>query len=402
MGETPVKPHIALMAGGGAVKAYAYHIGVLKGLEQDGFVFRSGPRWDPRCGPPGSREIRTYVGSSAGACVLAPLAGGLPPWAFEAAVLGSHPELPPFRYKTLFVPIAPNPVRYTRRMIRRFRMGGLKPQHLLDVGGLFTTAGVERYFRHNGLPTNRFSDLAANLFITATQVNTSRNVAFGPIDSLTASGYDQARAYYNNVRISQAVAAAIAVPPIFAPYGIINPATGKRFYYYDGEVRETLSTHIAQEAGANFVITSSIWQPYSYDHRVGDLSRFGMTVLTEQALHQLIEQKVFQSRRQANRFNDLLKLVQTHDAKHRVPEQETEEFKQQICQLLGHRPIKTFYITPDPSDHEFFFSGSFRFTRSLIKRCIAAGYRAYQRSAARNQEFFQALDQALADSISQP
>ena len=64
--------------------------------------------------------------------------------------------------------------------------------------------------------------------------------------------------------------------------------------------------------------------------------------------------------------------------------------------MLGHRPVQALYITPDRSDYEFFFSGSFRFTPSLITRCIAAGTRAYQRSAARQPGFFKALDRALA------
>ena len=37
-----------------------------------------------------------------------------------------------------------------------------------------TTAGVERYFRKHVLPTNRFTDLAPQLFLIATQVNNAR------------------------------------------------------------------------------------------------------------------------------------------------------------------------------------------------------------------------------------
>jgi predicted acylesterase/phospholipase RssA len=399
MRRDDARPGVAFVAGGGAVKAYAFHVGVLRGLEEQGFTFRSGLRWQPRCSPPGSREIDTYVGSSAGACVVASIASGHPVEQLRAALMGTARHAPRFGYRTLFVPVAPNPVRYLRRLGRRVRVGGLRPHHLLDVGGLLTTAGVERYFRRHVLPTNRFADLAADLFLTATQVNTSRKVVFGPVDSLPAGAtYDAGRAYYDNVQISQAIAAAVAVPPIFAPYAITNPSSGKPFHYYDGEVREPLSAHVARDAGAKFVVASSIWSPYRYDERVGTLADLGMTTLAEQAIHQVIEQKVELDRRRARRYDALLERIRGRDAELGLPDERAEAFQEEVRRILEHPPNRSLYVTPDPADRTFFFDSSFRFNPALVDRCIEAGRRALRRALEQDPGFLPALDMELSAS----
>jgi predicted acylesterase/phospholipase RssA len=384
------------------VKAYAFHVGVLQGLERDGFFFRSGPRWQPRAAPVGAREIDLYVGSSAGACVVASVAGGHPVDHLREAVRGRSKDVPTFGYRVLFVPVAPNPARYLGRLARRLRMGRLRPHHLVEIGGLLTTSGVERYFRRHVLPTNRFADLAVDLFIAATQVNNARKVIFGPVDSLREAGYDASRAYYDNVPISQAVAAAVAVPPLFAPYAIASPTSGKLFHYYDGEVRETLSLDVARDAGADFVIASSVWHPYTYDDRVGTLADLGISALAEQAIHQAIEQKVDRDRKQAQVYERLLELIARHASQHGMREEATQTLVRQVCELIGHRPMPTLYVTPPPEDNDFFFEGAFRFDRRMIDRCVEAGERAYWAAVRDNPAFLAQLDRQLGCSRRTP
>ena len=396
-GRGSARPRVALVAGGGAVKAYAFHLGVLRAMDEDGFHFRSGLRWEPRCAPAGAREINVYVGSSAGACALVPMASGQGVEALYQGLRGTHPTAPTFGYRTLFVPVAPNPARYARRLARRWRLGGVRAQNLLDLSGVFSTAGVERYFRRHVLPTNRFADLAPDVYLTATQVNGARKVVFGPVDSITeGGGYDEDCAYYDNVPISQALAAAVAVPPVFAPYAIVNPSSGKRIHYYDGEVRQTLSAHVARDAGADFVIASSIWSPYRYDERMGSLGEMGMAVIAEQALHQIIGQKVEADRAEGRRMERLLQLVERRDRSLGLDARQTEAFKQELCHELGFRPLQSLYVLPDPSDYQFFLHGAFSFSRAVVDRCIEAGQRAYWRAVRQTPEFLPALDAALA------
>jgi predicted acylesterase/phospholipase RssA len=186
------------------------------------------------------------------------------------------------------------------------------------------------------------------------------------------------------------------VPPVFSPYAITNPASGERFHYYDGEVRETLSTQVARDTGADFIVISTIWGPHGYDERMGTLAHMGMSVLAEQALHQLVEQKVQQDRHQAGQFDRVLQAIETHGARHGVDAPATAELKKQVGELLGHRPARALHVTPDPEDHDFYLSGFFSFKDELVSRCLDAGLRAYQQAAAASPEFFRELDRALA------
>jgi predicted acylesterase/phospholipase RssA len=266
---------------------------------------------------------------------------------------------------------------------------------VLDLGGVVTAAGMERYFRKHVLPTNRFQDLQASLFLVATQVNGSRKVVFGSRDSLGDQGYGADCAWYDNVEISEALAAAVSLPPLFAPYAIANAATGKLFHYHDGEVREPLSLHVARDVGADFAIASSMWRPYAWHERVGSLADFGMLTLAEQAIHQAIEQKVARELAHAEQVEHALALLDEYGQRHGIAPESLESLKQQVCAALRHRRMRVLHVSPEPSDAEFFFEGSFRFNPAMIQRCEDAGYRAYRHAARSDPGFFGLLDEVL-------
>ncbi len=398
MTSVPVR-RLAFVAGGGGVKSYAFHIGVLQGMIEDGFTFRGGLKWDAIELIPDAREIGFYVGSSAGACIVCCLASGSPVAEMRDALTGRAKTVPHFGFHTLFVPRAPHPAKYFRRLVRRWSLGSLHPHHFVDLMGFLTTRGVERYFRKHVLPTNRFADLAAELFLVATQVNNSRKVVFGPVDSFDeACRYDPECAYYDNVQISDALAASVSVPPVFAPYAIVNPATGKRFHYYDGEVRDALSAHVARDAGADFVITSNIWAPYHFDEKVGSIAELGMSAVAEQAIHQAFEQKIDGDRRRATRYQRILAMIRARDVELGVSTEETARFEAAVAEVLEYRETRTLNVSPGPSDHEFFFGGAFRFDETFVSRCVDAGQRAWHSAVAHDPAFLTELDTFLADT----
>ena len=386
------QPRVAFVAGGGAIKAYAFHIGVLFGMRECGFHFRAGTRWNPVHAPPGAREIDTYVGSSAGGCIAAGLIAGQGIDEMLNAILGTSSVVPRFGYRVMFAPIAPHPGHYAQRVWRRYKLGVLRPHHLLDVGGVITAAGIERYFRNHVLPTNRFADLFPSLFLVGTQVNGARKVVFGPSDSIGDTGYDPECACYDNVEISEAIAAAVSVPPLFAPYGITNAATGKVFHYYDGEVREPLSLDVARDAGASFAIASCMWRPYSFLDEVGSLADFGMMTLAEQALHQLIEQKVSRERSRAQQVDRSLAAIRELGSSFGLSSQEVSVLQERVASELSYRPMRVLYVAPVRSDADFFFQGSFRFNPDLIRRCVDAGRRAFDAARDDNPGFLEELD----------
>lgn len=390
-------PRVAFVAGGGAVKAFTFHLGVMAAMEEDGFFFEGGPRWEPRrAGEDTRRRINCYLGSSAGSLAAASVASCLPIEEVRAGLLGEAESAPRFGWRTVFAPVAPNPLGYLKRLARRTRVAGPKLDHLLAVGGMVSAAGIEAYFRRHVLPVSRFSDLSVDFFVTATQVNASRQVVFGPWDSLGEEGYDDQRAFFSNVPISQALAASTSVPPVFTPWTIENPATGSPIHYYDGEVRETLSADLAAKAGADFVISSSIWRPYHFDGRVGSLAELGMATLGLQALNQSLEQKARARQEDAAAHARLLERVAERDRKLGVPEEETRAHLEELGDLLQHRPAPVLEVLPDPGDLDFLFAGSFRFSKSSVDRCMDAGRRAWRLAVEQNSGFLEGLDAAAA------
>ena len=83
----------------------------------------------------------------------------------------------------------------------------------------------------------------------------------------------------------------VACPPVFAPYEIKDEKRAPT-HYFDGEIRDTLSSHVAADHGADLVISSYSVQPYHYNERMGSLHKYGIPVILNQALYQVIEQKI--------------------------------------------------------------------------------------------------------------
>lgn len=77
----------------------------------------------------------------------------------------------------------------------------------------------------------------------------------------------------------------MSLPPIFAPYPIRHTG-GKQRYYIDGEIRETLSTHVAKDNGCDLLICSYTHQPYHFKEDIGSLFNYGIAAVVIQTVYQ--------------------------------------------------------------------------------------------------------------------
>src|SRR5262249_8935634 len=121
-----------------------------------------------------------------------------------------------------------------------------------NVNGIFSTENLEHYLRENVHPQNTFSSLGVQLYIIATQLNHARKVVFG---NFADDSKDDEIKYDSFAQVSRAVAASASLPPFFAPYPV-QDEKGRDIYYFDGEIRDTLSTHVAADRGSDLVIAS--------------------------------------------------------------------------------------------------------------------------------------------------
>lgn len=386
------KKRIALVLSGGGVKAAAFHIGVCLALREKGFRFAGGLR-------PADREyfegqpltISTYVGSSAGSIMSTFLAAG---YSIEAVInaftLGSGAEpltrlrdtdsyLKPITYRDIFSLNVPtgNPTRLLSSLFKKRPVvsGGLEVllKRGFKVNGLFTTKNLERYLRRHVVPQNDFKSLAADLYIVATQLNHSRKVIFGPYKETTKTK-DIKYASYST--ISEACAASASLPPFFSPYPIRNQA-GKEVYFFDGEIRDTLSTHVAADHGADLVISSYSIQPYHYNEEMGSLHEYGVPIIANQALYQVVQQKIERHIKHQQNMRAMINAVTGYLRQAQIPEEHVEKLTEILIQRSNFNPsVDYIYIHPSPHDYEFFFADHFSLNPKVLSSMVKTGFKA--------------------------
>ena len=391
------KKKIALVCSGGATKAGAFHLGVALALQEQGFKFYGGilpAAGKPR--EPAPMEISAYVGSSAGSIITTYLAAGYSLENIFNSFLGRQPSnpndpadttpkiLPKLTYQKMFK-LRPqiareqiNQLAFIRKLAISLMKGdfeALLQLKWLKATGLFSTSGIETYMREEVLPSNRFQDYMADLFIVATQLNHSRKVVFGRT-GFRAPPWDQTCQYDTNVGISDACAASTSLSLIFAPYSIKNE-NGKQIFYIDGEIRDTLSTHVAMDAGADLVFASYTHQPYHFQREIGSLTEYGLPAILIQSIYLLIEQKINNHIHSRKAERAAITAVSDYCENAGISKEHGLKLREILEHELHHKmSVDTIYIHPNPNDSQMFFGEHFSLSPKKMAEIVRSGFRA--------------------------
>jgi len=251
----------------------------------------------------------------------------------------------------------------------------------LKMTGIFSTQGIEQFLREDVLPSNRFEDYRPELFIVGTQLNEARKVIFGK-NEYPPPPHDPTVLYMKNINISESIAASTALPVIFAPYPIIHES-GDKYYYIDGETRETLSTHIAVDAGADLIFQSYTHQPYRWVREVGSLTQFGLPAIVIQGIYTLLEQKINSVYESYLSKKSAMNTVGKYCKEAGVDPEITEKIIQLLeTELHQDRNIDLIPIHPDPTDTKTFLAEHFSLNGNKLGEIVKAGYRAGKRRLA--------------------
>lgn len=382
------KKKIGLVLSGGGIKAAAYHIGVCLALKAKGFHFAGGSRRLLKNKQRPDLTIQLYVGSSAGSFITTVLAAGYPVESLITAFqlgLGVSPEystqdfriLTPLTYRKIFDINSGSLLNYVPKglLTKSLVTGGIETliKNGFKVNGLFTTKGVEKYLRKYVLIENDFASLDPELYIVATQLNHSRKVIFG---NFKENLQTPSTKLVNYASISDAVACSTSLPPIFSPYNLPN-LRGEERYYYDGEIRETLSAHIAADHGCDLVISSFSMQPYHYTPKVGSLHKYGIPVILNQALYQVLEQKTHKHIEWQNTLRHIHKTIDTYFKEHRLPDEHRESLLRQFNQRFQHNAETDYiHITPLPQNYEMFMVDHFSLSPKILERIVRIGFKS--------------------------
>ncbi len=249
----PRRDKTALVLGGGGFTGGVYEIGALRAL--DLLAVNSTVN-----------NFDVYVGTSAGAFIAALCANDVTPEEMMRVVTGQgkvtfkdidigdllRPNLMEFARKGALMPL--RALSLARSLLSQ--PGGTS---LMDVvmgmadalpSGLYTGAGIERYLQEvlsEPGRTDDFTQLACELYLTATDLDTCERVVLGAHDGA------------NDVPISTAVRASGALPMVYAPVNV----NGRDLI--DGGMVSTTNLDIAVEAGAKLVVVINPLVPFVND-----------------------------------------------------------------------------------------------------------------------------------------
>jgi len=364
----------ALVLSGGFIKAAAWHLGVAQALNDLGFSFvaNQGPRTD--------LEIGTYVGSSAGSLVSTALAAGVSAKDMVKSLLGDKSSnIRPITYKDIFV-VNKNLIKSSKSDFYNplenypFLMRTtLKP--FASINGFFTTQGLRNYIEEEilcGIET--FEDLSADLFICASHLDYSGKIIFGKHEYPNAK-HDQTAYYRTGMKIAEAASASMSVPPFYSPCPIKHPVTDDIEYFFDGEIRETLSTHVAQDNNCETIISSWTHTPYHFSKGIGSLNNLGLPYIIIQALQLMIEKKIIASRARINESKEVLNIVDRFLKDEKIDSKKGKNLLNKLEERL-HLKRNTQYIdiSPDHRDEKIFFSHMFSLNADENKHVMEAGY----------------------------
>lgn len=366
----------ALVLSGGVVKAAAWHLGVALALEELGITFKHN-----YSEPNPTREISTYVGSSAGALMCCFFASGLGAQDIIKSFLGeSNTGLPPITYKEMLwlkrgLPHPPPPTNLFDPFdgLPLFIRKIFGP--ILKIPGFFSTQGLYEYIKKNVLAKPDFEDLKADLFIIATQLDHSRKVIFGKY-KYPNPGHDSTSVYYVGTPIAESVAASMSIPPFYEPYPIWNSKTQQVDYYLDGEIRETLSTHVAIDNQCDVIISSWTHTPYHYHDEIGSLINHGIPAIILQAVHLTIQKKIVGSRARRKTAEDIVNTVNDYLKTNKFSEKHRRNILSILERKLNFKAnVKLIDIYPTHDNYKIFFKNSFSLNADKNSEIVSAGFK---------------------------
>jgi predicted acylesterase/phospholipase RssA len=371
----------ALVLSGGVVKAAAWHLGVALALEELGFTLKSNKNsGDNQFNTKRSLEIDTYVGSSAGAMISIFLACGYTPQEIINGVLGlKSSRMKKLSYKHMFhfnkkkIKPAKSDLYHPLEEFPAIIKHALKP--FMNFSGFFSTEGVRQYLIDHILEFDNFEEFIPDLFIVGTQLDHSRKVIFSKYNYPNPS-HDSTACYYTGTSVSDAAAASMSVPPFYSPYPIENPITGDIDYYIDGEIRETLSTHVAEDNGCDIIISSWTHTPYHYFDEVGSLANYGLPSIAIQSIYLLIQKKIVTARAKRATAADIMNTVGEYMKEEKFSTKHTRDILSILERKLNvKKNVKLVDICPDPHDYKLFFANSFSLNPNVAAHTVKSGYK---------------------------
>ena len=374
----------SLVLSGGGMKAAAFHIGVGLALEKYGLKITSEN--------PNDICFDSYIGASAGSVIASFYATGHSPQdVIFAFTQGKHnldtldvkhlepkKKLPPLRYRDIFalnIDTTPSLSWLSKlKLANPSIKGGLEAnlKKFVKFSGFFSTEKLGQYFEENIFHNqgSAFKDIDKDLFIVATFLDQPKKAIFSKHRKPEIETDHAHSPYINTVSVPKAITASVALPVIF------SPVTIEENVFFDGEVRDSLNSHIALDHSSDLVVISYSMQPYKYTEEFGSLNQYGLPVIINQSLYQLIQQKIVNHRRHKSKVLSILDEVD-NILFNELPKEKASKLslklKQDFCPERGSTVL---YIHPSARDYEMFFADHLSLSPKVLNKIVTIGFKA--------------------------
>jgi len=352
----------ALVLGGGGFTGGVYEIGALRAL--DLLAVNSTVN-----------DFDVYVGTSAGSFVASMLANGVTPDEMMQVLNERVPsELEDLDLDKVLKPnylgFVSKAVQLPLRTVELVRsLARFGEVSAIDVGvglaealpsGLYSGDGIDDYIAgvlSDGGRSNDFRLLDAELYLTATDLDTTERIVFGEPG-------------WQDVPISKAVQCSTTLPIVYKPVDL------KGRQLVDGGIRSTTNVDIAVEKGAKFIIVVNPLVPYVNDFertiptvfgtRVRRVSDMGMPAIA----------------------NQTFRLI-AHDRLHQAVEQWQEKYP----------GVDIILLEPDPTDELMFGTPIMDYSRRL--QIARHGFESVTATLAKDYEKYAAIAERHGLEISE-
>lgn len=267
------RPKISLCLSGGGFDGYMYTLGVCYGLERCLEDFQM-------------KDFDIFCGISSGSILSACFAGGVNTHDLVQQAYKKHPGLTPIRLGTLLDLAITDLVKSAYK--RKIPIGIFKGEKLRT----FFTKQIEYFGVEDSLDV-----IKKNLYIFGTDQDTGEAVIFGK------------NPWKENIKISQAIRASIALPPFYLPANING------HWFTDGQLASSTNFDLPIQEKSSLVVVIDPIVAFSTSQAGGVKKRGGyFTIL--QAIKSLIHSRsdiVLQHARDKHPDVDFIKFQPTHE-----------------------------------------------------------------------------------------
>lgn len=366
-----------LVLSGGVVKAAAWHLGVVLALEEIGYSIKN-----QKSSPEDLKSpllIDLIVGSSAGSLIASMLGAGFSAKEIIDLHLGFEKKSKPIGYSDIFrlnTNIFPKQEASEYLDVTKYpKLVSTLIHPFIKPTGLFTAEGLRKYLLKHMIKVDSFDKSKADLFFVTSQLDHPQKVIFTKKSLYPKKGSSDIE-YRTCEKLSQAVAASMSLPPFFTPYGIRNPKTQEREYYIDGEIRDTLSTHIAEDQNCDVIISSWTHVPYRLQKKIGSLIKYGLPQIIVQGMYLMIEKKIQTDREQRRKIKSFEEKISSFLKEEGISSKVQKKIMSFIEEDFSYKKNSIYIdIFPDPDDSKFFFINSFSLKKEYLSYVIEAGYK---------------------------